>query len=100
MGKIKTEGLVAEPNGDEMTRVIWKEIRERPILPYLDINLDYCDLGIQNRDATDFIKLHHVGVKCATVIPDEARVKEFGLRKSAEVPRRHHSQYSRRHDFP
>ncbi|WEV71756.1 NADP-dependent isocitrate dehydrogenase [Bifidobacterium sp. ESL0790] len=95
MSKIKVEGTVAELDGDEMTRVIWKDIKDRLILPYLDIDLDYYDLGIQNRDATDdqvtidaanAIKRHHVGVKCATITPDEARVKEFGLKKMWKSP--------------
>ena len=90
MAKIKVEGKVVELDGDEMTRVIWKDIKDRLILPYLDIDLDYYDLGIENRDATDdqvtidaaeAIKREHVGVKCATITPDEARVEEFGLKK-------------------
>lgn len=84
MAKIKVEGKVVELDGDEMTRVIWKDIKDRLILPYLDIDLEYYDLGIKNRDATDdqvtidaanAIKREHVGVKCATITPDEARVK-------------------------
>ncbi|WEV52203.1 NADP-dependent isocitrate dehydrogenase [Bifidobacterium sp. ESL0798] len=95
MKKIKVEGTVAELDGDEMTRVIWKDIKNRLILPYLDVNLDYYDLGIENRDATDdqvtidaanAIKKHHVGVKCATITPDEARVKEFNLKKMWKSP--------------
>ena len=95
MAKIKVEGTVVELDGDEMTRVIWKDIKDRLILPYLDINLDYYDLSIQNRDATDdqvtvdaaeAIKREHVGVKCATITPDEARVKEFGLKKMWKSP--------------
>ena len=90
MAKIKVEGKVVELDGDEMTRVIWKDIKNRLILPYLDVDLDYYDLGIENRDATDdqvtvdaakAIQREHVGVKCATITPDEARVKEFGLKK-------------------
>lgn len=95
MGKIKVEGTVVELDGDEMTRVIWKDIKDRLILPYLDVNLDYYDLGIENRDATDdqvtidaaqAIKREHVGVKCATITPDEARVEEFGLKKMWKSP--------------
>ncbi|WEV63307.1 NADP-dependent isocitrate dehydrogenase [Bifidobacterium sp. ESL0732] len=95
MEKIKVKGTIAELDGDEMTRVIWKDIKNRLILPYLDINLDYYDLGIENRDATDdqvtidaanAIKKHHVGVKCATITPDEARVKEFNLKKMWKSP--------------
>ena len=78
-----------------MTRVIWKDIKDRLILPYLDVNLDYYDLGIEHRDETDdqvtidaahAIQKHHVGVKCATITPDEARVKEFGLKKMWKSP--------------
>ena len=95
MAKIKVEGKVVELDGDEMTRVIWKDIKDRLILPYLDIDLDYYDLGIENRDATDdqvtidaaeAIKREHVGVKCATITPDEARVEEFGLKKMWKSP--------------
>ena len=95
MAKIKVEGKVVELDGDEMTRVIWKDIKDRLILPYLDVDLDYYDLGIDNRDATDdqvtidaakAIQREHVGVKCATITPDEARVKEFGLKKMWKSP--------------
>lgn len=95
MTKIKVEGTVVELDGDEMTHVIWKDIKDRLILPYLDVNLDYYDLSIQNRDATDdqvtidaaeAIKREHVGVKCATITPDEARVEEFGLKKMWKSP--------------
>ncbi|MCH4208585.1 NADP-dependent isocitrate dehydrogenase [Bifidobacterium sp.] len=95
MSKIKVEGKVVELDGDEMTRVIWKDIRERLIKPYLDVDLEYYDLGIENRDATDdqvtvdaaeAIKRTHVGVKCATITPDEARVQEFGLKKMWKSP--------------
>ena len=98
MAKIKVEGKVVELDGDEMTRVIWKDIKNRLILPYLDVDLDYYDLGIENRDATDdqvtvdaakAIQREHVGVKCATITPDEARVKEFGLKKMWKSPNRH-----------
>jgi len=90
MSKIKVEGTVVELDGDEMTRIIWKLIKETLIHPYLDVNLDYYDLGIEHRDETDdqvtvdaaeAIKKHHVGVKCATITPDEARVKEFNLKQ-------------------
>lgn len=95
MAKIKVEGTVVELDGDEMTRVIWKDIKDRLILPYLDVNLDYYNLGIEHRDETDdqvtidaahAIQKHHVGVKCATITPDEARVKEFGLKKMWKSP--------------
>jgi len=90
MSKIKVAGPVVEIDGDEMTRIIWHIIRDRLILPYLDVDLRYFDLSIQNRDATDdqvtidaalAIREHGVGVKCATITPDEARVAEFGLKK-------------------
>ena len=90
MGKVKVEGPVVELDGDEMTRIIWQLIRDRLILPHLDVDLRYYDLSIENRDATDdqvtidaanAIKAHGVGVKCATITPDEARVEEFGLKK-------------------
>ncbi|HEY8532457.1 MAG TPA: NADP-dependent isocitrate dehydrogenase [Micromonospora sp.] len=95
MAKIKVMNPVVELDGDEMTRVIWKQIREQLILPYLDVQLEYYDLSIQNRDATDdqvtvdaanAIKRHGVGVKCATITPDEARVQEFGLKKMWRSP--------------
>ncbi len=95
MAKIKVANPVVELDGDEMTRIIWHKIREQLILPYVDVNLLYFDLSIQNRDATDdqvtveaayAIKEHGVGVKCATITPDEARVKEFGLKKMWRSP--------------
>src|ERR671910_914266 len=90
MAKIKVEGTVVEIDGDEMTRIIWQFIKDRLIHPYLDVNLEYYDLSITHRDATDdqvtvdaanAIKKHGVGVKCATITPDEARVQEFNLKK-------------------
>ena len=95
MSKIKVEGTVVELDGDEMTRIIWQFIKDQLILPYLDVNLEYYDLGIEHRDATDdqvtidaaeAIKRHGVGVKCATITPDEARVEEFGLKKMWRSP--------------
>ncbi|WP_336276745.1 NADP-dependent isocitrate dehydrogenase [Bartonella sp. CB178] len=95
MTKIKVENPVVEIDGDEMTRVIWKYIKERLIHPYLDIDLKYYDLSIENRDATDdqvtidsanAIKQHGVGIKCATITPDELRVKEFNLKKMWKSP--------------
>lgn len=95
MQKIKVANPVVELDGDEMTRIIWQWIRERLILPYLDIDLHYYDLSIENRDATDdqvtvdsanAIKQFGVGVKCATITPDEARVEEFGLKKMWKSP--------------
>ena len=95
MEKIKVVGTVVELDGDEMTRIIWQFIKDQLILPYLDINLDYYDLGIEHRDATNdqvtidsahAIQKHGVGVKCATITPDEARVEEFGLKKMWKSP--------------
>src|SRR5215468_4216983 len=95
MAKIKVANPVVELDGDEMTRIIWQLIRDQLILPYLDINLEYYDLSIQHRDATDdqvtidaahAIQRHGVGVKCATITPDEARVAEFGLKKMWRSP--------------
>jgi isocitrate dehydrogenase len=95
MAKIKVKNPVVELDGDEMTRIIWKQIREQLILPYLDVNLEYYDLSIQYRDETDdqvtvdsanAILRHGVGVKCATITPDEARVEEFGLKKMWRSP--------------
>ena len=95
MNKIKVTGTVVELDGDEMTRIIWQFIKDKLILPHLDVNLEYYDLSIQNRDATDdqvtidsahAIQKHGVGVKCATITPDEARVEEFGLKKMWKSP--------------
>jgi isocitrate dehydrogenase len=95
MNKIKVEGTVVELDGDEMTRIIWHFIKDSLIVPYLDVNLEYYDLGMENRDATNdqvtidsahAIQKHGVGVKCATITPDEARVEEFGLKKMWKSP--------------
>ena len=95
MAKIKVANPVVELDGDEMTRIIWQFIKEKLIHPYLDIDLLYYDLGMENRDATDdqvtvdaanAIKEHGVGVKCATITPDEARVEEFSLKKMWRSP--------------
>jgi len=95
MSKIKVQGTVVDLDGDEMTRIIWSFIKEQLILPYLDVNIEYYDLGMENRDATDdqvtidaanAIKKHGVGIKCATITPDEARVEEFGLKKMWKSP--------------
>jgi isocitrate dehydrogenase len=95
MAKIKVENPIVELDGDEMTRIIWAFIKEQLILPYLDVDLKYYDLGIESRDATDdqitvdaanAIKEHGVGVKCATITPDEARVEEFGLKRMYRSP--------------
>jgi isocitrate dehydrogenase len=93
--KIKVEGTVVELDGDEMTRIIWQSIKDTLIHPYLDVHLEYYDLGIEKRDETDdqitidaanAIRKHGVGVKCATITPDEARVAEFGLKKMWRSP--------------
>jgi isocitrate dehydrogenase len=95
MAKIKVENPIVELDGDEMTRIIWQFIKEQLILPYLDVDLKYYDLGIESRDATDdqitidsanAIKQYGVGVKCATITPDEARVEEFGLKQMWKSP--------------
>jgi isocitrate dehydrogenase len=95
MAKIKVKNPVVDLDGDEMTRIIWSFIKEQLILPYLDVQLEYYDLGIEHRDATgdrvtveaaDAIKRHGVGVKCATITPDEARVREFGLKDMYRSP--------------
>jgi isocitrate dehydrogenase len=95
MAKIKVDNPVVELDGDEMTRIIWALIKEKLILPYLDIDLKYYDLSIEKRDETDdqitvesaeAIKHYGVGVKCATITPDEARVEEFGLKKMWRSP--------------
>ena len=95
MQKINVKGTVVELDGDEMTRIIWKLIKDKLIHPYLDVNLEYYDLGVEHRDATrdqvtidaaNAIKKHGVGVKCATITPDEARVKEFNLKDMWKSP--------------
>jgi len=95
MAKVKIENPIVELDGDEMTRIIWALIKERLILPHVDVELVYFDLGISSRDATDdqitvdaaqAIKEHGVGVKCATITPDEARVEEFGLKRMYRSP--------------
>ena len=103
MAKIKVKNPVVELDGDEMTRIIWEWIRERLILPYLDIDLKYYDLGVEKRDETDdritvdsanAIREYGVGVKCATITPDEARVEE-----NVEVAKRYDPQHSGRRCF-
>jgi len=95
MSKIKVVGKVVELDGDEMTRIIWQDIKDKLILPFLDIDLEYYDLSVTHRDKTDdqvtidaaeAINKHGVGVKCATITPDEARVEEFGLKKMWRSP--------------
>src|SRR3978361_1675009 len=95
MPKIKVTNPVVELDGDEMTRIIWSFIKEQLILPYLEVDLEYFDLGIESRDASEdqitvdaanAIKKHGAGVKCATITPDEARVEEFGLKEMYRSP--------------
>lgn len=95
MAKIKVEGTVVELDGDEMTRVIWKDIKDRLILPYLDVNLDYYDLGIEHRDETDdqvtidaahAIQKHHVGVKCATITPMRHESRNSASKRCGSPP--------------
>ncbi|HET9571152.1 MAG TPA: isocitrate dehydrogenase (NADP(+)) [Bacteroidales bacterium] len=95
MSKIKVANPIVELDGDEMTRIIWAFIKEQLILPYLDLDIKYYDLGIEYRDQTNdqvtidaanAIKKYHVGIKCATITPDEARVEEFGLKKMWKSP--------------
>jgi len=95
MAKIKVANPIVDIDGDEMTRIIWQMIKDKLVFPYLDLELDYYDLSIQHRDATEdkvtveaaeAIKRHGVGVKCATITPDEARVEEFGLKKMWKSP--------------
>ncbi|MFA6262365.1 MAG: isocitrate dehydrogenase (NADP(+)) [Bacteroidia bacterium] len=95
MNKIKVANPVVELDGDEMTRIIWKFIKDKLILPYLDLDIKYYDLGMEHRDATndqvtidaaEAIKLYNVGIKCATITPDEARVKEFNLKQMWKSP--------------
>src|SRR4249919_3018095 len=95
MAKIKVKTPVVDIDGDEMTRIIWDLIKKKLILPYLDIDIKYYDLGMEYRDKTDdkvtvdaanAVKQYGVGIKCATITPDEARVKEFGLKKMWKSP--------------
>src|ERR1700753_2258296 len=95
MSKIKVNNPVVELDGDEMTRIIWKFIKDKLIIPYLDLDIKYYDLGLEYRDETDdqvtidaanAIKKYGVGIKCATITPDEARVEEFGLKHMWKSP--------------
>ena len=95
MAKIKVANPVVELDGDEMTRIIWKYIKDKLILPYLDVDIKYYDLGVENRDKTEdkvtvdsaeAIKKYNVGIKCATITPDEERVKEFKLKQMWKSP--------------
>ena len=94
MQKIKVANPIVELDGDEMTRIIWAFIKQKLILPYLDLDIKYYDLGIENRDKTEdkvsvesaeAIKKYNVGIKCATITPDEARVKEFNSKKCGNL---------------
>ena len=109
MAKIKVTNPVVELDGDEMTRIIWQFIKDKLILPYLDIQLEYYDLGMEHRDATNdqvtidsanAIKKHGVGVKCATITPDEARVEEFNLKQMWKSPNGTDPQHPRRRRLP
>ena len=93
--KIRVTNPVVELDGDEMTRIIWKWIKDKLVFPFVDLDVKYYDLGIQNRDKTndkvtvdaaEAIKKYNVGIKCATITPDEARVKEFGLKQMWRSP--------------
>ena len=95
MQKIKVANPVVDLDGDEMTRIIWQLIKDKLILPYLDLDIEYYDLSVENRDATNdqvtvdaahAIKKHGVGIKCATITPDEGRVTEFGLKQMWKSP--------------
>ena len=95
MKKIKVDSPVVELDGDEMTRIIWRFIKEKLILPYLDVEIKYFDLGMENReltndritvDAAEAIKKYNVGIKCATITPDEDRMKEFKLKERWKSP--------------
>ena len=108
MAKIKVKNPVVELDGDEMTRIIWSFIKEKLILPYLDIDLKYYDLGMESRDNTDdqitvdcakAIQKYNVGVKCATITPDEDRVEEFNLKKNVEVSKWYNQKYFRWYNF-
>ena len=94
MAKIKVKNPVVELDGDEMTRIIWSFIKDKLIKPYLEVDLKYFDLGMESRDSTNdqitidsanAIKKYGVGIKCATITPDEERVKEFNLKKNVEI---------------
>ena len=95
MNKIKVDNPIVELDGDEMTRIIWQFIKDKLIFPYLELDVKYYDLGMENRDATndqitidsaEAIKKYKVGIKCATITPDEGRVEEFGLKKMWRSP--------------
>ena len=102
MAKIKVKNPVAELDGDEMTRIIWEFIKNKLILPYLDLGIEYFDLGMKSRDNSNdqitidsaaAIKKIGVGIKCATITPDEARVEEFALKKNVEISQWNYKKY-------
>ena len=108
MSKIKVKKPIVELDGDEMTRIIWKFIKDKLILPYLDLSIEYYDLGMKSRDDTsdqitidcaNAIKKNGVGIKCATITPDEGRVKEFSLKKNVEISKWYNKKYIRRNSF-
>ena len=109
MAKIKVANPVVDIDGDEMTRIIWQAIKDKLIFPYLDIDLDYYDLSVENRDATNdqvtidaakATKKHGVAVKCATITPDEAARRGVQAQEDVEVAQRHDPQHPRRRDLP
>ena len=108
MSKIKVNNPVVELDGDEMTRIIWEFIKNKLILPYIDLGIEYYDLGMKSRDNTDdqitidsanAIKKIGVGIKCATITPDEARVKEFDLKKNVEISKWNNKKHYWRNSF-
>ena len=109
MTKIKVDNPIVELDGDEMTRIIWQMIKDKLVLPYLDIDLEYYDLGIEARDDTDdqitidaahAIQKHGVGVKCATITPDEGSRRGVRPQEDVALAQRHDPQHSRRHRVP
>ncbi len=104
MDKIKVKNPVVEMDGDEMTRVIWEFIKDKLILPYIDVDIKYYDLGVKSRDnsedqitidSAEAIKKYGVGIKCATITPDEERVKEFSLKKNVAFSKWNNKKYFR-----
>ena len=102
MSKIKVKNPIVELDGDEMTRIIWDFIKKKLILPYLDLGIEYYDLGMKSRDnsndqitidCANAIKKNGVGIKCATITPDEARVKEFNLKKDVAISKWYNKKY-------
>ena len=109
MDKIKMTTPLVEMDGDEMTRVLWKEIKEKLLLPFVALNTEYYDLGLPDRDETDdqvtvdaanATKKYGVAVKCATITPNAQRVEEYNLTRNVEEPQRHHPRHSGRHRVP